>query len=74
MTPLADIHTLGHKSKSVGIDQLLIAGAHLPAIINQRGESELGHHWLPIGHDLLISTRALNLIEVGKTGCESQRR
>jgi hypothetical protein len=34
----SDIHTLGHKSKSVGIDQLLIAGAHLPAIINQRGE------------------------------------
>jgi hypothetical protein len=29
---------LGHKSKSVGIDQLLIAGAHLPAIINQRGK------------------------------------
>jgi hypothetical protein len=28
----------GRKSKSVGIDQLLIAGAHLPAIINQRGE------------------------------------
>ncbi len=26
---------LTHKSKSVGLDQLLIAGAHLPAIINQ---------------------------------------
>jgi hypothetical protein len=32
--PAAD--ALGHKSKSVGIDELLIAGAHLPAIINQR--------------------------------------
>jgi hypothetical protein len=29
---------LEHKSRSVGIDQLLIAGAHVPAIINQRGE------------------------------------
>jgi len=34
----AAVDALGHKSKSVGIDQLLIAGAHLPAIINQRGE------------------------------------
>jgi hypothetical protein len=34
----AAIDSLGHKSKSVGIVQLLIAGAHLPAIINQRGE------------------------------------
>jgi len=32
----AAVDALGHKSKSVGIDQLLIAGAHLPAIINQR--------------------------------------
>ena len=32
------VDALGHKSKSVGIDQLLIAGAHLPAIINQKGE------------------------------------
>jgi Cdc6-like AAA superfamily ATPase len=34
----AAVDALGHKSKSVGIDQLLIAGAQLPAIINQRGE------------------------------------
>ena len=34
----AAVDALGHKSKSVGIDQLLIAGAHLPVIINQRGE------------------------------------
>src|SRR3984957_7203554 len=34
----AAIDALTHKSKSVGIDHLLIAGAHLPAIINQRGE------------------------------------
>src|ERR1700737_2522453 len=34
----AAVDALGHKSKSVGIDQLMIAGAHLPAIINQRGE------------------------------------
>jgi hypothetical protein len=34
----AAVDALGHKSKSVGIDQLLIAGAHLPTIINQRGE------------------------------------
>jgi hypothetical protein len=34
----AAVDALGHKSKSVGIDQLLIAGARLPAIINQRGE------------------------------------
>jgi hypothetical protein len=34
----AAVDALGHKSKSVGIDQLLIAGANLPAIINQRGE------------------------------------
>jgi len=34
----AAVDALGHKSKSVGIDQLLIAGAHLPAIINQGGE------------------------------------
>jgi Cdc6-like AAA superfamily ATPase len=34
----AAIDALGHKSRSVGIDQLLIAGAHLPAIINQRDE------------------------------------
>lgn len=34
----AAIDALEHKSKAVGIDQLLIAGAHLPAIINQRGE------------------------------------
>jgi Cdc6-like AAA superfamily ATPase len=33
----AAVDALGHKSKSVGIDQLLIAGANLPAIINQRG-------------------------------------
>jgi len=26
---------LTHKSKSVGVDQLLIAGARLPAIVNQ---------------------------------------
>jgi hypothetical protein len=32
------VDALEHKSRSVGIDQLLIAGAHLPAIINQRGE------------------------------------
>jgi hypothetical protein len=32
------VDALGHKSGSVGIDELLIAGAHLPAIINQRGE------------------------------------
>jgi len=31
----AAVDALGHKSKSVGIDQLLIAGANLPAIINQ---------------------------------------
>jgi putative transposase len=35
---LAAVDALGHKSKSVGIEQLLIAGANLPAIINQRGE------------------------------------
>jgi Cdc6-like AAA superfamily ATPase len=34
----AAVDALGHKSKSVGIEQLLIAGANLPAIINQRGE------------------------------------
>ena len=34
----AAIDALGHKSKSIGIDQLLTAGANLPAIINQRGE------------------------------------
>jgi hypothetical protein len=34
----AAVDALGHKSKSVGIDQLLMAGAHLPAIINQRTE------------------------------------
>jgi hypothetical protein len=34
----AAVDAIGHKSKFVGIDQLLIAGAHLPAIINQRGE------------------------------------
>jgi hypothetical protein len=34
----AAVDALGHKSKSVGIDRLLMAGAHLPAIINQRGE------------------------------------
>jgi hypothetical protein len=34
----AAIDARGHKSKSVGIDQLLIAGTHLPAIIDQRGE------------------------------------
>jgi hypothetical protein len=34
----AAVDALGHKSKSVGIDQLLMAGAHLPAITNQRGE------------------------------------
>jgi hypothetical protein len=34
----AAIDALGHKSKSIGIDQLLMAGANLPAIINQRGE------------------------------------
>jgi hypothetical protein len=34
----AAVDALEHKSGSVGIDQLLIAGAHLPAIINQRGE------------------------------------
>jgi hypothetical protein len=34
----AAVDALGHKSKSVGIDQLLIAGAHLPAIINQKAE------------------------------------
>jgi Cdc6-like AAA superfamily ATPase len=34
----AAVDALSHKSKSVGIDELLIAGANLPAIINQRGE------------------------------------
>jgi hypothetical protein len=34
----AAVDALGHKSKAVGIEQLLIAGANLPAIINQRGE------------------------------------
>jgi hypothetical protein len=29
---------LTHKSKSVGMDGLLVAGANLPAIINQRTE------------------------------------
>jgi hypothetical protein len=34
----AAVDALGHKSKSVGIVQLLRAGARLPAIINQRTE------------------------------------
>jgi hypothetical protein len=34
----AAVDALGHKSKSVGIVQLLMAGARLPAIINQRTE------------------------------------
>jgi hypothetical protein len=34
----AAIDALTHKSKSVGIDYLLVAGANLPAIINQRAE------------------------------------
>jgi Cdc6-like AAA superfamily ATPase len=34
----AAIDALTHKSKSVGLDQLLVAGANLPAIINQRAE------------------------------------
>ena len=32
----AALQALKHKSKSVGIDELLYAGAHLPAIISQR--------------------------------------
>jgi hypothetical protein len=34
----AAVDALGQKTKSVGIDQLLVAGTHLPAIINQRRE------------------------------------
>jgi hypothetical protein len=34
----AAIDALTQKSKSVGIDHLLVAGANLPAIINQRAE------------------------------------
>jgi hypothetical protein len=33
------LDALGHKSKSVGIDQLLMSSTHLPAIINQRGKN-----------------------------------
>jgi hypothetical protein len=32
----AAIDAVAHKSKTVGLDQLLAAGASLPAIINQR--------------------------------------
>jgi Cdc6-like AAA superfamily ATPase len=34
----AAIDALAHKSKSVGLDHLLVAGATLPAIINQRAD------------------------------------
>jgi hypothetical protein len=34
----AAVDALAHKSKSVGLDQLLVAGANLPAIINQRAD------------------------------------
>jgi Cdc6-like AAA superfamily ATPase len=34
----AAVDALTHKSKSVGLDQLLVAGANLPAIINQRAD------------------------------------
>jgi RNA-directed DNA polymerase len=60
--------------------------AHLKTLLLPRGMTrwkkaeELPFPWAIEGDikgcfdDLLISTRALNLIEVGKTGCESQRR
>jgi Cdc6-like AAA superfamily ATPase len=34
----AAVNAMTHKARSVGLDQLLAAGAHLPAIINQRAD------------------------------------